>query len=141
MNTRTDPKSVYRRDVSREWWNTQRGFFDVFASAEVIDELQNPNYPNSKSALAWISDVPLLTVTDEAIGIAQILIDERLMPQIMGSDAVHVAIAATQHIDHILSWNVRHLANPNKRDQLRKVLARIGIIAPEIVTPDLLWEK
>jgi len=39
-----------------------------------------------------------------------------------------------------MSWNVRHLANPNKTAHLRAVCRRLGLVPPQIVTPDLLWE-
>jgi len=56
-------------------------------------------------------------------------------------DGLHVAIAALNKMDHILSWNVQHLANPNKREHLAIILARLGMMAPEITTPDLLWNR
>lgn len=41
----------------------------------------------------------------------------------------------------MLTWNVRHLANPNKLKHLREICRRVGLIPPKIVTPDLLWES
>ena len=39
-----------------------------------------------------------------------------------------------------LTWNVRHLANPNKLEDLRTICLRVGMLPPQILTPDLLWE-
>jgi len=40
----------------------------------------------------------------------------------------------------MLSWNVRHLANPRKLGHLQMVCRRIGLLAPIILTPDMMWE-
>jgi hypothetical protein len=55
-------------------------------------------------------------------------------------DALHVAVAVVHQMDFVLTWNVRHLANPNKRTHLRTVCARCGYTIPELVTPEDLWE-
>lgn len=62
------------------------------------------------------------------------------MPAPVAGDAVHVAVACVHGLEYILSWNVRHLANPNKVAHLRAVCTRAGYAPPAIVTPDLLWE-
>jgi hypothetical protein len=41
-------------------------------------------------------------------------------------------------MDYVLAWNVRHLANPNKRTHFGIICLRLGISPPIIVTPDLL---
>ncbi len=62
------------------------------------------------------------------------------MPGPVAGDAIHVATAAVHRIEYMLSWNVRHLANPNKVDHLRQVCRRLGLVSPLILTPDMLWE-
>lgn len=114
--------------------------FDCFVSAEVIEELSHPNYPRSRQALALINDVPLVPVTEEALGFAKLLVREKVMPGPLAGDAIHVAAAAVHGIEYILTWNVRHLANPSKVDHLRAVCLRAGLIPPVIVTVDSLWE-
>jgi hypothetical protein len=43
-------------------------------------------------------------------------------------------------VQYMVSWNVKHLANVNKREHLARICARCGYIAPEILTPDVFWE-
>jgi hypothetical protein len=62
------------------------------------------------------------------------------MPGPVAGDAVHVATATFHGVDFLLTWNVRHLANPNKTAHLQAVCLRVGLAPPGIVTPDLLWE-
>jgi predicted nucleic acid-binding protein len=139
VSTRLDPKSVYRRDVSLEWWRTQRNHHVLFVSNEFLHELSNSNYPRATEANAWIASVPCLSLSDEILDLAQLLIREKVMPQTLSGDAVHVAVATVNSLQYILSWNVRHLANPRKREHLRKILWKVGRIPPEIATPEMLW--
>lgn len=62
------------------------------------------------------------------------------MPKPVAGDAIHVAVAAVHGIEYVLSWNVRHLANPNKLRHLQSICLRSGLVAPQIITPELLWE-
>lgn len=72
---------------------------------------------------------------------AQVMVLEKVMPAPIAGDAVHVSVVCTHRIDYLLSWNVRHLANPNKLVHLRAICVRMGLMPPQIVTPDLLWEE
>ena len=140
VTSRDDVSSIYRRQVSLEWWETQRSQHEIYLSMEVIRELSSPRYGHRDSALSLIHDVPVLPITPEVEGFAQILVREKTMPMPVAGDAVHVAVSAVHEIDYLLSWNVRHLANPNKMRHLQVVCLRSSLIAPMIVTPDLLWE-
>ena len=73
------------------------------------------------------------------IGVAQRYIDELLVPRDIGGDAVHLAIACVSEMDFLLTWNIRHLANPNKLNHLVVVNRRLGLLTPQIVTPEGLW--
>jgi hypothetical protein len=141
VSDRTDPVSAYRRDLSRQWWGVQAHRFELCISAEVVKELSHPAYPHSPEALGLIEGIPLLPITEEVRGLAELLVREKVMPKPAVGDAVHVAAATVHDVDYILSWNVRHLANPRKTKHLRTVCLRLGLLPPQIVTPDLLWEE
>ncbi len=140
VTTRGDVRSAYRREVSSEWWRTQAPRHSLFISAEVVRELSDPDYPESQRAMDWIAEVPLIDIDEEVRGLAHIFVAERVMPAPVAGDAIHVAAACVHGMDHILSWNVRHLANPNKAEHLQVVCVRAGYLPPRIVTADLLWE-
>lgn len=140
VTNRTDPASIYRRDLSLDWWRTQASRHELAISAEVVAELSQPTFPMSQEALTWVADVPLLDIDDEVRGFAAILVREQVTPAPVAGDAVHVAVACVHDVDYVLSWNVRHLANQNKLTHLRTVCVRAGYLPPRILTPDLLWE-
>jgi hypothetical protein len=140
VTARTDPGSVHRRQVSLEWWATQRRRHALQVSDEVVTELAQPRYPQRDDALSFIQGIEVLAVTPEVTGLAKIFVAQRVMPAPLAGDAIHVAAATLYGSDYLLSWNVRHLANPNKVRHLATICLRMGVVPPQIVTPDFLWE-
>jgi hypothetical protein len=51
------------------------------------------------------------------------------------ADAAHIAIAAAQGMDFLMTWNCRHIANAMTVDRVRELCARLGFPAPVICTP------
>jgi hypothetical protein len=62
------------------------------------------------------------------------------MPTKARLDAVHVAIAAVNGMDYLLTWNLRHLANAAIRGKIEEACRRTGIQPPSICTPEELME-
>lgn len=141
VTDRTDAASVYRREASREWWEAQGARHDLFVSAEVLAELSLAPPATASAAMDWVGEAAVLAIDEETEGIAAVFIREKVMPGPLRGDAVHVATACRHGMEYILTWNVRHLANPNKVRHLNKVCWRLGLLPPQIVTPELLWEE
>ena len=123
------------------WLKTQARHHELHLSAEVIAELSVPTYPNRDAALALTAGIKMLMLNDEVEALGQMLIEQQVMPGPLKGDALHVAVAAYHGMEYLLSWNVKHLANPNKRIHLARVLMNVGRAVPVIVTPDVLWEE
>lgn len=138
VSTRTTTKSLYWRDTSTEWWTVEAPRHELFVSGEVITELSDPAFPQREEALQMVRGLPILELSEEVIGLAEVLVREKVMPGPVAGDALHVAIASWHSTDYLLTWNVKHLANPNKRTHLATVCLRFGLAPPAIVTPDLL---
>jgi hypothetical protein len=141
VTTRTDVDSVSWRGRSLSWLKTQAPRHELHLSAEVIAELSAPTYPNRDAALALTAGVKMLAMNDEIEALGQMMIEQHVMPGPLKGDALHVAVAAYYGMEYLLSWNVKHLANPNKRIHLARVLMNAGRAVPAIVTPDVLWEE
>ena len=83
----------------------------------------------------------MLAITDEVTEFADLLVAERVMPKpATQGDAIHVAVATIHQMNYVLTWNVRHLANPKKRTHFAIICMRLGLAAPMLITPDLLQE-
>lgn len=140
VTDRRDPGSLYRQSISLEWWHTQRHQHYLYGSDEVVAELSDQRYARRQEALDHIEDLESLVVSEEVIGLARILVEHKVMPGPLQGDAVHIAVATLYAMDFVLSWNVRHLANPNKTQHLNTICLRLGLIPPPIITPEFLWE-
>lgn len=139
VTTRTDPGSLFRRDVTRHWWKDQLSNYDVYTSDSVVAELEQGRWPGQSEAVMLLESVPRLRVDEEVIAVAERYVRERLVPAGLGGDALHLATASVRETDFMLTWNIRHLANPNKLDHLTVINRRLGLLQPRIVTPDMLW--
>lgn len=103
--------------------------------------MSNPDFPAQvrEPALEMLVGLPQLALTDEVLGVAAVLVRERVMPgPASEGDALHVAVALVHQMDHLVTWNQQHLVNQNKRTHLQVVCSRLGFILPEVVTPDLM---
>ena len=141
VSTRTGIKELGWRASSNEWWQTQAQGHELFISPEVVRELSAPEFPNSSVALQMLRGLSVLDLANEVTELAELLVQERVMPgPATQGDAIHVAVATFYGMDYILTWNVKHLANPNKRKHFAIICARLGLVPPIPMTPDLLQE-
>jgi len=141
VSTRTDPGSVFRREVTRRWWAEQREQFETLISDNVVIELADGKWPGQDEALHLVAPVPKLAIDDTILRVMETYITERLVPDAPGGDALHLAVACAHEVDFLLTWNIRHLANPNKTAHLIVINRRLRIGTPQIVTPDALWTE
>ncbi|MBT6046059.1 MAG: hypothetical protein HOG49_04470 [Candidatus Scalindua sp.] len=49
---------------------------------------------------------------------------------------MHIAVAAANGIDIIVTWNFKHINNPFTRMMIRQVVENNGYICPELCSPD-----
>jgi hypothetical protein len=82
----------------------------------------------------------LLEMTAAALALAKELVQAGALPAKAADDALHIAVAATQGIPYLLTWNCRHLANATMRPLIESVCAGQGLKAPIICTPEELLE-
>jgi hypothetical protein len=141
VSTRMDPKTSGWRVTSNEWWETEAKRHELFISAEVVRELAAPSFPNRSKAMEMIRQTSVLALSDDVIDFAEILVNEKVMPgPATEGDALHVAAATIHGMEYVLTWNVRHLANPKKRTHFGIICMRLGLVAPMLITADLLQE-
>jgi hypothetical protein len=91
---RTSEIARGRRASSLLWWQRDARRFDLHISAEVVRELSSPDFPDAvrTPALEMLAGLPQLALTDDVLGIAALLVRERVMPgPASEGDALHVA--------------------------------------------------
>ena len=68
------------------------------------------------------------------------IIESHGIPEEYPEDALHVAVAAGNGMDALVTWNFAHLNNPFTRMLLRQIVENAGYQCPEICSPDELLE-
>ena len=132
------PERASDIERTRQWWDEERGDYECFISAVVLDELSAGDYPTQPACVRLIEGLPLLALNDEIESIAQVYQAHKLMPKAPVRDALHLALVSYYRLEFLLTWNCRHLANVNKAKHLEELNARMHLGLPRLVTPSLL---
>lgn len=138
---RPDPEIDARRIWTRAWWASAADQYELWTSDVVVDELSAGTSQFVPLRLELLRSIPVLSVTSEVTACAQTYIQHKLMPSNPGTDAFHLALASRSGCDFIVTWNCKHLANPNKALHIHKINQRLGLHTPEIVTPLTLLRR
>ncbi len=85
-----------RQAISHEWWNNDRHRFDLRISALVEAEISLGDEEAAKRRRELVAGIPSLAISDDAIGLAELLLSEGVIPKGSENDALHVSIAAAQ---------------------------------------------
>ena len=126
------------QEVTRQWWEEQRGQFRLFVSQFVLDEAGDGDPMAAAERLKLLDGFPLLPLTDEVRDVATGLLDAGILPPKAQADAVHIAAATVHEMDVLLTWNCRHLANGVLLGSIGRHLRSEGYEVPIICTPDEL---
>ena len=127
--------------VTNKWWDEERSNFDVWASEATIDEIKDGNYPSKADIIRFLAQVPVLPSEPKITQIAQIYLDNYLMPLVLKGDALHLAYASFYKINFLLTWNCNHLANANKRKHIEAINDNLNLATPAIITPLELFSE
>lgn len=133
---RKDTLSLARQRWTREWWDEIAPSFKLHSSDAVLAELQRGTLENlKKRRIELIAGLNLLEVSDAVMEIATIYMDRLVMPRDGAGDALHLALASFYSLDVLLTWNCKHLANPNKFGHIAQINAEVGLSMPLLTTP------
>ena len=118
------------------WWNGYRSRVNAYVSDLVVAEAGKGHPEAAQRRIDAISSLPFLEVTPEVRLFAELILRETRLPASARSDAKHIATAALHGMDFLLTWNCRHLANPEIFPHVRRTCESAGVRAPEICTPE-----
>ncbi len=133
---RTQPViMIAQREQTRKWWDTRRQLYELVVGAATVEELRRGKHPLQESKLQLISEIPVIHFTEAVERIVDVYIANKLMPNNVLGDALHLALASLGKCDFLLTWNCNHLANANKFEHIRRINTRLGLFVPTITTP------
>jgi predicted nucleic acid-binding protein len=138
---RNSPAVVERREITRRWWADAEHLYELVTSSVVRDELARGTSDRVPLRLDLLQPLQSIPFVPNVAEIVQSYIRHKLMPANPPEDALHLALASWHHCDFIVTWNCRHLANPNKAGHIRRINTRLGLWVPRLVTPAELLEE
>ena len=133
-----DMVTAVRQVETIEWWAVQSSHFEIFSSEVAIEEARQGNEDAARRRLDVLSDMTILTFTPAASDLALTLMAEGAVPEGAEVDANHIAVAAVNSIDYILTWNFAHIANTITMPVIARVCEQEGYTSPTITTPSQL---
>lgn len=124
-----------QQQMTRDWWDNHREKFDVYTSELVILEAGAGDEQAARERLEALATLAALGITPEAKALAKSLLLKGAFPTKAEADAFHLAIAASNGLEYLLTWNCRHLANATMRPIIEDVCRDAGVEPPIICTP------
>lgn len=128
------------QEATRELWTKLSSRYETFVSALVVQEAGRGDANQVQLRLAAISKFPMLDIDEEAQSLAEKIIVKKGIPFEYPEDALHIAVAAVNGIDVIITWNFAHLNNPFTRKKVRNIVEAEGYGCPEVCSPEELLE-
>ena len=129
-----------RQQITRNWWEDITKKFESYISTYVIDEISQGDTLASKSRLQAIDGLNILQASVEIERLSKLYLKKMRIPDHAIYDCLHLACGVLNGVDIIVSWNFKHIANPNIRHILREINTKLGYETPEITTPEELME-
>jgi len=128
------------QQITHDWWDTRRRDYELCVSQLVLQEAGDGDPQAAQERLDVLATMTVLEIKEEAVELAEELVQAGALPAKAGNDALHIAVAAFNRIPYLLTWNCRHMANATMRAQIESVCARKGFKAPIICTPEEMME-
>lgn len=124
--------------LTLDWWPNHRSAFELFISQAVVAECSAGDPTAGDERLVYLDGIPIFEIDDDARLLAKMLLSEVPLPPKAEVDALHIAIAALNAVDYLLTWNCKQIANPSLRHLIDDVIVAANIIPPVICTPQEL---
>lgn len=128
-----------RQEVTREIWSRLLQECECFVSALVLQEASQGDTNAARKRLATLKGLQVLKIDLFTENLAVDLVSAKVFPNKYAEDALHVAIAAQNSMDFVLTWNFSHINNALIRPRLRNVVEGLGFECPEICSPEELF--
>ena len=128
------------QQLTREWWDGAADRYQLVISDLVVNEAGRGDVLAASERLAALKPLPQLEITDEDRVLAKRLLDAGVIPAKVAEDALHIAVAAANGCDFLVTWNFRHIANPTMKSRIADECRNAGYVSPVICTPEELKE-
>ena len=125
------------QQITMAWWEL-RSDYELLVSQSVWQECAAGDPVAAQRRLAALEGISVLAVTQDMIRLAESLIEQAIIPAKAIEDALHISVSTLHHVDFLLTWNCRHIANPMIQEKIAVYLEQLGLFLPIICTPEEL---
>ena len=122
---------------TREMWECLDNY-DAYISELVLSEAGAGNPEAAQLRLNALDGFKKIAIDQDAKDLAAALIEGSAIPASQLEDALHLAVAATNGMHVVITWNFKHLNNPFTRTLVRNIIERQGYVCPELCSPEEL---
>ena len=129
-----------RQILSREWLERAMSEYELYSSFLVRREALKGDEGAAARRMAALTGFRELQADERAQHLAVKLIEGKAVPKEYPDDALHIATAALNRMDYLVSWNFKHITNAHTIPKVKRICEESGFVCPEICTPQMLQE-
>jgi len=124
-------------DTVRLFAEIAAGKYEAYTSGAVVDELMKAPTEKQVAMMTLIDEYPItvLDVDEEAEALADMYVDEEIIPLKYRTDGVHIAVATVNDLDFIISMNFRHIVKVKTERMACAINVLHGYRPIEIISP------
>ena len=130
-------------DTLQLWELFLEGMYDVYLSTVTLEEVSACPEPKRSQLREYMAQISytILDVTDEALNVAQKMIDLGILTPKSYDDCQHIGVAVVNDCDCIISWNFKHIVNIKTIHGVRAITNLEGYKNIDILSPTVLLES
>jgi predicted nucleic acid-binding protein len=127
----------YNIETRRLFERFEMGLDEPFTSVAVIEEIENAPEPKRSDMLNLIPqyNIQVLEISNYVVELAETYIAAEIIPAGFRYDCIHIAVAAVNNMDCIVSLNFRHINKLKTKTATRVANLLRGYSNPDICTP------
>ena len=129
-----------RQKITRDWWRDAPAKYELMVSDVVLHEVGTGDPQAIQDRLAVIQGLPILPPSQDAQDLVSALLAQGAVPTTEPEDAAHIALAAVNGIEYLVTWNFKHIANASLRKKINRVCEAAGYIPSTLCSPEELGE-
>lgn len=124
-----------RQELTRDSWKRINSDFDCYISVLVVQEAGSGDKIAASKRLEALSGIPVLDLDFEVESLANFLIADGVIPKKYPEDALHIALAAQNGMDYLVTWNFTHIHNAQMENSIRRAIEKYGYQCPVFCSP------
>jgi len=135
-----DYSKPLRQLITQRWFESEILSYELYISVitiEEIERLKNITKRENIKKLIIDCDMKVLEMSEKAVSLADEYMSKGAIPKSEPEDAYHIAIATTNDIEALASWNFKHIVSINPIRKIHEINQKLGCSAIEVGSLEL----